>query len=68
MGRTTLADCSFDLTGPVVHVWPVFTQVPDEVVKELEAVLQPEEQCRAAQFRFGRKSAKRNYRNGGRKS
>jgi 4'-phosphopantetheinyl transferase len=52
MGEAKLADCPFDLTGPVVHIWPVVTQVPELVAKELEFVLQPEEKCRADQFRL----------------
>jgi 4'-phosphopantetheinyl transferase len=52
MGEAELADRSFDLSGPVVHVWPVVTQVPELVAKELELVLQPEEKRRAYQFRF----------------
>src|SRR5271155_5100519 len=41
-----------ELTGRVVHVWPVSTHAPDAVVEQFRLLLAPDESDRAARFRF----------------
>jgi 4'-phosphopantetheinyl transferase len=47
-----LSDCSLQLVGRVVHVWPVSTVASNDITWWLERVLAPDEKDRAARFRF----------------
>jgi 4'-phosphopantetheinyl transferase len=47
-----IADCSLELAGRIVHVWPVRTVASNEVTSWLERVLAPDEKDRAARFKF----------------
>ncbi|MGA2592841.1 MAG: 4'-phosphopantetheinyl transferase superfamily protein [Bryobacteraceae bacterium] len=49
-----IASYSFDLSGRIVHIWPVRTETPSSVAVSFEPYLSPDEKGRAAQFRFER--------------
>ena len=42
----------FELTGRVVHLWPVSLQAPDGVVAQVQSLLATDESDRAARFKF----------------
>ena len=52
MKNQTIADRSFELAGPIVHVWPVHTVASKAIASRLELILAPEERDRADRFRF----------------
>jgi 4'-phosphopantetheinyl transferase len=54
MESQDIADCPFDLSGRMVHVWTVRTEAPSAVAERFELYLSPDEKGRAAQFRFER--------------
>jgi 4'-phosphopantetheinyl transferase len=52
MASQDIEDCSFDLSGRIIHVWPVLNEAPSSVAERFQPYLSPDEKGRAARFRF----------------